>query len=210
MLAFEFQSKTKLVTAKETAIIEGNIDASLVEANFNEEESGAKLTLTPFQGSATIINLVFATGPFTYPQGFVQLGPVLSLFLLGMTCLISYISATFLIEAISVANIKKRLEVEDSMNSSNVESEMGSDVDLNMTVISAITSRGETNSPFFITEKVEIGTIAERLTTPRIKNVLMIFMMTYMYGAICLKYVSGAESLDAGISYTIWKDPEGL
>ena len=38
----------------------------------------------------------------------------------------------------------------------------------------------------------------------------MVVMITYIYGAICLKYVSGAESLDAGVSYTIWADSEGL
>ena len=31
-----------------------------------------------------------------------------------------------------------------------------------------------------------------------------------MYGAICLKYVGGAESLDAGLGYTFWGNKKGL
>jgi len=31
-----------------------------------------------------------------------------------------------------------------------------------------------------------------------------------MYGAICLKFVSGAESFELGISYTIWQDETGF
>ena len=34
--------------------------------------------MSPIAASATIVNLLLATGPFTYPQGFVQLGPVTS------------------------------------------------------------------------------------------------------------------------------------
>lgn len=33
-------------------------------------------------------------------------------------------------------------------------------------------------------------------------------MTVYMYGAICLKYVSGAESFDSGIAYTFWDSDE--
>ena len=63
--------------------------------------------MSPIQGSATLINLLLATGPFTYPQGFVLLGPVISLILLTLTTFIAYISATFIIESISVASLKQ-------------------------------------------------------------------------------------------------------
>jgi len=35
-------------------------------------------------------------------------------------------------------------------------------------------------------------------------------IIIYMYGAICLKFVSGAESFELGISYTIWKNETGF
>ena len=60
--------------------------------------------MTPVQASATIINLLLATGPFTYPQGFVQLGPVTSTALMIITCFVAYVTSLFMIEAISVAH----------------------------------------------------------------------------------------------------------
>ena len=36
----------------------------------------------------------------------------------------------------------------------------------------------------------------------------MIIILIYMYGAICLKYVSGAESFVAGVSHTFWPGDE--
>lgn len=62
------------------------------------------IPLTPIEASATVVNLVLATGPFAYPQGFAQLGPVMSVPLLIICTFMAYITATFMIEAVSVAN----------------------------------------------------------------------------------------------------------
>ena len=35
-------------------------------------------------------------------------------------------------------------------------------------------------------------------------------MSAYMYGAICLKFLGGAQSFDAGIGFTFWGDEQGL
>ena len=59
--------------------------------------------MSPVAASATIVNLLLATGPFTYPQGFVALGPVTSSVLMIITCFIAYVTSLFMIEAISVA-----------------------------------------------------------------------------------------------------------
>lgn len=61
--------------------------------------------MSPLAASATIINLLLATGPFTYPEGFVELGPVTSSILLIITCFIAYVCALFMVEAISVAYV---------------------------------------------------------------------------------------------------------
>lgn len=63
--------------------------------------------MTPLAASATVINLILATGPFTYPSQFASLGPVFSLTFLLFTAIISYITSTFVIEAISYANAIK-------------------------------------------------------------------------------------------------------
>jgi len=58
----------------------------------------------PFAASSTVVNLLLATGPFTYPYGYVALGPILSSILLFVCCFLAYISATWMVEAISIAN----------------------------------------------------------------------------------------------------------
>ena len=60
--------------------------------------------MSPLAASVTVVNLILATGPFTYPQQFANLGPVLSLILLFVTAFLSYITSTFLVEVISYAN----------------------------------------------------------------------------------------------------------
>ena len=46
------------------------------------------------------------------------------------------------------------------------------------------------SSPFYIRQKIEIGVVAQRISNPYFKNFIMIVLCAYMYGAICLKYVS--------------------
>lgn len=65
-------------------------------------------------------------------------------------------------------------------------------------------------SPFYIRQKLEIGLMAEDLIPKWMKYVLFFFLVVYMYGAMCLKYVSGAVSLVEGVSVTIWSDEKAL
>lgn len=65
-------------------------------------------------------------------------------------------------------------------------------------------------SPYYIRQKIEIGLLSQKLIGDKMRNFFIVIMTIYMYGAICLKYVSGAESFVAGISYTVWDDSEGL
>jgi hypothetical protein len=59
--------------------------------------------MSPLAAAATVVNLLLATGPFTYPYGYVSLGPVLAAPLLFITCFLAYITATYMVEAISIA-----------------------------------------------------------------------------------------------------------
>lgn len=53
--------------------------------------------------SSTVVNLLLATGPFAFPYSFVNLGPYLSSLILFVTCFLAYISATFMVEVVSLA-----------------------------------------------------------------------------------------------------------
>jgi hypothetical protein len=60
------------------------------------------------------------------------------------------------------------------------------------------------DSPFYIREKIEIGVIAGELCPFWIKAMILIIMVIYMYGAMCLKYVSGAESFVEAMSFSFY------
>lgn len=61
-------------------------------------------------------------------------------------------------------------------------------------------------SPYYIREKIEIGKLADIFCAQWIKVFLMIILVIYMYGAMCLKYASGAESFVQAVSFTIYHD----
>jgi hypothetical protein len=48
------------------------------------------------------------------------------------------------------------------------------------------------DSPYYIRTKFELGTMAENLANRGIKITMMVILCIYMYGAMSLKYVSGA------------------
>ena len=107
-----------------------------------------------------------------------------------MTTFIAYITATFMIEAISVSNA--------------VQTEAVNEVFSN-------TGQKDAKSHFFIESKVEIGVIAGRVTNKKwVKNLILAVLIVYMYGAICLKFVGGAESFEAGINHTFWDEEDGF
>ncbi len=63
-------------------------------------------------------------------------------------------------------------------------------------------------SPYYIRKKFELGILMEIFTLPWIKYLVMVILVLYMYGAMCLKYSSGSESFVAGMSSTIYNDPD--
>jgi hypothetical protein len=63
-------------------------------------------------------------------------------------------------------------------------------------------------SNFYIREKVELGRMAERFCATWIKNGMMVILVIYMYGAMCLKYASGAASFVTAISYMMYQDAD--
>lgn len=81
----------------------GEIPPDAVSPGTVLPESRVLNPMSAWAGSATIINLVLATGPFSYPYPFVQCGFIISVTLMIVTLVIAYMTATFMIEAISVS-----------------------------------------------------------------------------------------------------------
>lgn len=159
--------------------------------------------MTQMQAMATVINLTLGTGPFSYPQGFAKLGPILSSLLMALTTMISYMTATFMIEAISTANAMEM----GSKRRKSIYSDRVYD-----SVVNGLEDETEDNkrSAFYIRQKVELGTLAEKVGRPWVKVFVMAIISFFMYGALCLKYVGGVQSLNAAIAFTFWGDKEGF
>uniref|UniRef100_A0A0K0E670 Aa_trans domain-containing protein n=1 Tax=Strongyloides stercoralis TaxID=6248 RepID=A0A0K0E670_STRER len=84
---------------------------------------GAGHTYSTPIGLLYVFNLIVGTGALALPKAFQTAGYVLSFILLGISAFISYICATFIIEAMSVSNAlickngkKKKFQVENSNN----------------------------------------------------------------------------------------------
>lgn len=66
------------------------------------------------------------------------------------------------------------------------------------------------DSEFYVRQKIELGVIADRIAKPWVKYTIMGILIVYMYGAMCLKYVAGAESLYQGISFLAYENTDTL
>ena len=69
----------------------------------------------PLAASSTVVNLLLATGPFSYPYEYVNLGPILSTSIMIVCCILAYISATYMVEAIAMANSQDDNRRRDSL-----------------------------------------------------------------------------------------------
>ena len=108
---------------------------------------------------------------------------------MGITCFLAYITATFIVEACSVANTiessfeQKQDVFSEEANKTPQMQRRKDDPDLAVK-----------NSKYYIRQKLEIGTIIERIGEPWAKTVFISILIIYVYGALSLKYVAGAES----------------
>lgn len=132
---------------------------------------------------------------YRYPYSFVRLGPILSGIIMAITCFLAYISAGFMVEAIAMANA----QTDDRRRDSVFKEEC----------YKTPQAQRKTNDPdaankdseYYIRQKLELGVIADRIAAAWVKYTIMGILIVYMYGAMCLKYVSGAQSLYQGIAF---------
>lgn len=110
-----------------------------------------------------------------------------------------------MVEAISVANAEDGGRLQDSIFPAAA---------YKSPIISQQRNKKDTNikeSPFYIRQKIEVGVVADKIARQWVKYLIMIILTLYMYGAICLKYVGGAESFVTGVNHTFWpNDSEGF
>jgi len=127
-----------------------------------EEQDDKKVKLnpmTPLAASSTVINLLLATGPFSYPYSYVNAGPIFSCIIIGFTSFLAYISATYMIEAIAISQTHDGKDPEER---GRTESLFGNDC-YKTPEMQRRTNDPDSaikNSPYYIRQKMELGTMA--------------------------------------------------
>ncbi|OQR87585.1 hypothetical protein ACHHYP_08516 [Achlya hypogyna] len=180
-------------------------------------------TYSPATGFVFLFNLIVGAGALTIPHAFAQVGLLYGLAALGLLGLVSYVSATYVVEAIAGVNALRRLDVYAVPSSVKQGS---------VTVIRASQAAPELESeavPFLvhteddegyvsglrfdISEKIELAAIAHELFSH--KGLVAFYMCTiaYLYGDLAIYAVAIPKSLREVIcprpthNATVWDCP---
>lgn len=162
--------------------------------------------LTPLAAGATMINLILATGPFSYPDSYVKWSPIVGTVLMLIILVLSYMTAGFMVEALSIS-WALRYDPDEAENTI-YPLQPGESPDIK--IIRDRKDEGIKNSPFYIREKIEISRMCDDHMHKSAKYIIFSIIGFYMYGAMIFKYVSGAQSISEGISFTFTGDKNKL
>ncbi|RCN32712.1 hypothetical protein ANCCAN_21480 [Ancylostoma caninum] len=59
---------------------------------------------SPLMGLLYVFNLIVGTGALALPRAFQGAGYILSVVVLSISCVVSYVAATFVVEALAIGN----------------------------------------------------------------------------------------------------------
>ncbi|KAF7256045.1 hypothetical protein EG68_06415 [Paragonimus skrjabini miyazakii] len=139
-------------------------------------------------GFTFLFNVIMGNGPLTLPAAFQQAGWLMSTIILIILCFTSFITFTFIVEAMSITNAISKLKMK-----AITSNEGGSDEEVEVTVISVpvIEEPRNFDSRYFdILQKFEIGQMF-RLYFGRIGNILFYLnICIYLYGDLAI-YAAG-------------------
>ncbi|XP_062976320.1 transmembrane protein 104 [Elgaria multicarinata webbii] len=151
---------------------------------------------SPYVGLIYMFNLIVGTGALTMPKAFAAAGWLVSLILIMFLGFMSYMTTTFVMEAMAAANaqlrwkkMEKHKEVDDEDSSSGVSD---SDVLLpdsyersETRPILSVQRRGTPNI-FEITERVEMGQMASMFFNKVGVNLFYVCIIIYLYGDLAI------------------------
>ncbi|XP_074967085.1 transmembrane protein 104 isoform X1 [Phalacrocorax aristotelis] len=152
---------------------------------------------SPYVGLVYMFNLIVGTGALTMPKAFATAGWLVSLVLLMFLGFMSYMTTTFVVEAMAAANaqlrwkrMEKRKEDDEDEDSSSGVSD--SDVLLHdgyeraeTRPILSVQRRGSPNI-FEITERVEMGQMASMFFNKVGVNLFYFCIIIYLYGDLAI------------------------
>ncbi|OQS02085.1 hypothetical protein THRCLA_05511 [Thraustotheca clavata] len=181
---------------------------------------------SPSTGFVFLFNLIVGAGALTIPHSFAQVGLLYGTGALCLLALVSYISATFVIEAIAGVNALRRLKNESvPMNvkqgsvtvvmtkQAKLPSDEGAE-----SVPFLIHTEGESDYVsglhFDVSEKIEFAAIANELFTHRGLIAFYICTIAYLYGDLSIYAVAIPKSLREiicprpSMNMTVWDCPD--
>ncbi|KAM6473340.1 transmembrane protein 104 [Liasis olivaceus] len=152
---------------------------------------------SPYVGLIYMFNLIVGTGALTMPKAFATAGWLVSLILIMFLGFMSYMTTTFVMEAMAAANAQlhlKRMEKHKEDDNDEEDSSSGvSDSDVLPDVyersetrpILSIQRRGAPNI-FEITERVEMGQMASMFFNKVGVNLFYFCIIIYLYGDLAI------------------------
>lgn len=150
---------------------------------------------SPYVGLVYMFNLIVGTGALTMPKAFASAGWLVSLFLLVFLGFMSFVTTTFVVEAMAAANAQlrwKRLEnhqdddADDSSTASDSDSlAQDSRERAETRPILSVQRRGSPNL-FEITDRVEMGQMASMFFSKVGVNLFYVCIIVYLYGDLAI------------------------
>ncbi|XP_059413513.1 transmembrane protein 104-like [Carassius carassius] len=150
---------------------------------------------SPFVGLVYMFNLIVGTGALTMPKAFAAAGWVVSVSLITFLAFMSFMTTTFVIEAMAAANAQlrwKRREQEE-INESDSSSDYSDDEDVirgrsepveTRPILSV--QRAANIDHFDIVERVEMGQMASMFFNKVGVNMFYICLIVYLYGDLAI------------------------
>ncbi|KAF0748107.1 hypothetical protein AaE_007467, partial [Aphanomyces astaci] len=162
-------------------------------------------TYSPTTGFIFLFNLVVGTGALTIPHAFAQVGLIYGAAALFLLSVVSYVSGTYVIEAIAGVNALQGFQ----QQSKGVSTAKLSDASSSTATVANTSSVDETTSeavPFLvhtedfdqadeeyvsglhfdISKKLELAAIAQELFSPRGVAAFYVCMIAYLYGDLAI------------------------
>lgn len=155
-----------------------------------------------------LFNLIVGTGALTMPKAFASAGWILSLVVVVLLCFMSFVTTTFVVECMSVANYyvkMKRLSAPQSLEC-DIDVDAHVDVDgehshsetssLLPDQSSSVTSNGGgVRGLYDVTHRVELGTMARAFLPRAAVRFFYTAIAVYLYGDLVIYSAAISKSL---------------
>ncbi|XP_058417523.1 transmembrane protein 104 isoform X1 [Diceros bicornis minor] len=150
---------------------------------------------SPYVGLVYMFNLIVGTGALTMPKAFATAGWLVSLVLLVFLGFMSFVTTTFVVEAMAAANAQlhwKRMENHQEEEDDDSSTASDSDVLIQDNYeraekrpILSVQRRGSSNL-FEITDRVEMGQMASMFFSKVGVNLFYFCIIIYLYGDLAI------------------------